>query len=109
MSTPQILFVLCERFECDEDHPDAEFQGHHLYCRYADSWTTCDSIEEAEELYEKAMKSESAYVANIVVCLKSTDYCTRPGHIDYTEDSNGYRMTLQQTHAAPPKQPENAQ
>lgn len=94
----QILFVLTECVACDKDHPDAEYDNNGGYRRFIDSWTACSDMHDAEIMYEAAINSPNTYIANIAVCIRSTDYDTGPGCIDYTYEKAGYRTTIQKTH-----------
>ena len=94
----QILFLLTECVSCDKTHPDAEYDNNGGYRRFVDIWTTCSDMRNAEIMYEAAINSPNTYIANIAVCIKSTDYDTGPGYVDYVNEATGYRVAIQKTH-----------
>lgn len=69
--------------------------------QYKDEWAVVDSYDEALELYNEALEDESTYVVSITVNIKSSDYATEEGHIDFTDEGDSYRLTIQKTHAGP--------
>lgn len=70
----QILFLLTERFPCSPATNGAELTAAGNYYLTVDSYEVCDDMDEANRLYEAAQDSEYTYIANIVRCIRSTDY-----------------------------------
>ncbi len=58
--------------------PDDD-SGDHFYCKYIseDCYQVCDSLEEAEEVYNRVIKRDDIHSASLTKTIKSTDYVAK--------------------------------